>query len=208
MSDPHSKILDAVEPVLSVERLDEVPGASRITSAFIAHAFDDEGSRYAHEVTLFLQLIGIRSESGRAFEPKRVSDKVLQRLARHDMLVAIATPQQDHTRITQEITTAAALGKHLFILKHADASLKEGILGDHEVIPFPNGHVSSAFSFRCFKASTRSATANAGFSHGAVVLPVTNCEELDTARDGCPTSSEQARIVPRPVDDAHHGEAI
>jgi len=61
------------------------------------------------------------------------------------MFVAIATPQGDFTWITQEITTAATLQKFIFILKEADVSLKEGILGDHEYIPFPKDQLSKTF---------------------------------------------------------------
>lgn len=143
--DPPSKILDAIEPVLSLESLGEVPRGQTISSAFVAHAFDDEGHKYANELARFLQLIGIRSESGRAFSPARVSDKVNMRLAKHDMFIAIVTPQEDHTWITQEIATAAALKKYLFILKQSDVVLKEGILGDHEYVPFSKDQISKTF---------------------------------------------------------------
>ena len=61
------------------------------------------------------------------------------------MFVAIATPQEDSTWIIQEITTAATLDKYVFILKEADVTLKEGILGDHEYIPFPKDQLSKTF---------------------------------------------------------------
>ena len=95
-------------------------------------SFTDDGTSYANELARFLTLLEIRCESGRAFSPKRVSDKVNARLAKHDMFVAIASPQEDYTWITQEIATAAALKKHVFILKESGVDLKEGILGDHE----------------------------------------------------------------------------
>lgn len=144
-SDPPTKILDAIEPVLSLELLAEIPSGKTISSAFIAHGFNDDGTKYANEIARFLSLLGIRCESGRAFTPSRVSEKVSTRLARHDMFVAIASPQDDYTWITQEIATAAALKKHVFILKEASVDLKTGILGDHEYIPFPKDQLSKAF---------------------------------------------------------------
>ena len=143
--DPPQKILDAIEPVLSLEKLGERTTNSVIVSAFIAHGFNDEGTSYANELARFLSLLDIHCESGRAFSPRRVSDKVNSRLAKHDLFVAIASPQEDYTWITQEIATAAALNKHVFVLKESGVDLKEGILGDHEYIPFPNGQLPKTF---------------------------------------------------------------
>lgn len=144
-SDPPTKILDAIEPVLSLELLGELPTDQTVSSAFLAHGFNNDGTKYANELARFLALLGIRCESGRAFSPSPVSEKVNARLARHDMFVAIASPQDDYTWITQEIATAAALKKHVFILKEASVQLKTGILGDHEYIPFPKDQLSKAF---------------------------------------------------------------
>ena len=143
--DSPTTILDAMEPVLALEALGDVSRDIQIKSAFLAHGFNDQGTQYANELARFLGLLGIQCESRRAFAPSRVSDKVTSRLAKHDMFVAIASPQEDYTWITQEIATAAALKKHVFVLKQSDVSLKEGILGDHEYIPFPEGQLSKAF---------------------------------------------------------------
>jgi hypothetical protein len=140
-----AKILDAIEPVLSLELVGEMPRGHAISSAFIAHAFDEEGQKYANELTRFLELLGIHCETGRAFAPASVAEKVKGRLAKHDLFVAIVTPQLDLTWITQEIATAAAWSKHVFILKREDAPFKPGILGDYEHVSFGPNHLSQAF---------------------------------------------------------------
>ena len=43
------------------------------------------------------------------------------------------------------MAAATALNKPVFILKQTDVSLKEGILGDLEFIPFPKGEISRTF---------------------------------------------------------------
>ena len=143
--DAPEKVLDALEPVLSLELLGELTTGQQISSAFVAHGFTDEGTTYANELARFLALLGIRCYSGRSFSTGRLSDKVSIRLGKHDAFFAIVTPQEDHTWITQEIATAAALKKPLFILKRLGVTLKEGILGDQEFIAFPEGHLSKAF---------------------------------------------------------------
>lgn len=143
--DPPEAILDSLETVLGITRLTESTHIQNLSSAFIAHVFDDTGHNAANELARFLSLIGIRCHSGRAFSPNRVSVKVNDRLAAHDLFFGIVTPHNDHTWITQEIATAAALHKPLFILKHNQADLKTGILGDHEYISIGDGSVAKAF---------------------------------------------------------------
>ncbi|MEX1028330.1 MAG: hypothetical protein WD049_10070 [Candidatus Paceibacterota bacterium] len=140
-----NKLLQSIEAALSLEPIGEVPSERKVSSAFVAHAFDDHGQAYANELGRFLGLLGIRCHSGRGFAPKSVAEKVTSRLAAHDVFVGIATPQEDYTWITQEIATAAAIGKPAFILKESDVKLKEGILGDHEYIAFPKGQLSKSF---------------------------------------------------------------
>lgn len=144
-TDPPDLLIDAIEPVLGVTRLTESTHIQNPTSAFIAHVFDEKGHSAANELARFLSLLGIRCQSGRAFSPKRVSDKVNDRLAAHDMFFAIITPHDDHTWITQEIATASALHKPVFILKHSSVDLKTGILGDHEYIPIGDETVRMSF---------------------------------------------------------------
>ena len=114
-------------------------------SAFLAHAFDDEGSQYAYEVTHFLELIGIRSQTGRGFSPDSVSEKVQKRLEKHDIFMVIITSQEDPTWLNQEMTAARYLKKPIFILRQKETPLKLGLLGDHEYIQFPKGQISKTF---------------------------------------------------------------
>lgn len=144
LSDAPEPILNAVETACQLEAYGDSLGGPA-SSAFIAHIFDDASHALANELARFLTLIGIRCTSGRAFSPARVSDKVNKRLASHDLFFAIITPHEDYTWLTQEISTAAALSKPLFILKREDVDLKAGMLGDHEFIPFETGCFSKTF---------------------------------------------------------------
>lgn len=138
------EVFGRVEPMLGLKRITEAISQS-IRSAFIAHAFDDEGRRYASEVSRFLELLDIKNESGVGFSPQSVAGKVTERLARNDMFVAIVTPQKDTTWLIQECITAKVTKKPVFLLKRDDVEFKSGMLGDLEFIPFPCGHVSETF---------------------------------------------------------------
>lgn len=132
--------VDKVEKAFNLQRLDRL-----IETAFIAHSFDPTGQSYANEVSSFLQLLGLKVTSGKSFAPIQVADKVKERLTKGDILVAIVTPQDHPTWVTQEITLADTLNKSPFILKDADATFKGGILGDREYIEFPKGYISQSF---------------------------------------------------------------
>ncbi len=144
-NEPPERVLDAVEPILGIERLSEAAHLQTPSSAFIAHVFNDEGHNSANELARFLSLVGLRCYSGRAFSPSRISEKVNDRLSAHDLFFGIVTPHEDHTWINQEISTAATLHKPVFILKHLKVDMKTGILGDQEYIPFETGAISKAF---------------------------------------------------------------
>jgi hypothetical protein len=137
-------LLGAIEAVFGLEPLAET-SKGPASSAFIAHAFDNQSQSLANELARFLTLLGIRCSSGRAFTPTRVSDKVNTRLASHDLFFALVTPHEDHTWLTQETSTASAYSKPIFILKQSDVEFKSGLLGDQEYIPFAPGELSKAF---------------------------------------------------------------
>ncbi|MCR9202682.1 MAG: hypothetical protein NXI04_28905 [Planctomycetaceae bacterium] len=117
-----------------------------INSAFVAHGFDEVGKKYAFEVRMFLELLGISVVTGEYYEPRSVSDKVRGRIAANDAFVAIVTPQDDHTWIIQETTLADSLGKQPIVLVEQTAEHKRGLRGDNEDIYFPAGHVSETFN--------------------------------------------------------------
>src|SRR5262249_27503030 len=72
---PPDEVFNQIEPMLGLTRITEVQTRAVIRSAFIAHAFDDEGRQYAGEVSHFLDLLEISNESGRTFSPEGVAEK-------------------------------------------------------------------------------------------------------------------------------------
>lgn len=116
-----------------------------IDTTFVAHGFDSTGKKYAGEVRLFFEALNIAVETGEYFEPGKIPDKVKTRIQNADMFVAVVTPQDDHTWITQETLFADANGKQPFVLVDRCVDYKPGMLGDNEYIPFVEGCISEAF---------------------------------------------------------------
>jgi hypothetical protein len=126
--------LDSVQP--------KTPGLEK--KCFIAHRFDDEGGELADKLARFLTLLNFEVSTGRGFSPGSVSEKVRGRMAQQSMVVAILTAGDDSTWLTQE-SLLASLDKPLFLLKEKNYSLKPGLLGDQEYIPFTKPTIETTF---------------------------------------------------------------
>ncbi len=127
-------------------RTEEEKSRRMSRTVFLAHAFDDIGRSYAHQITRFLNLLGFQVVSGEGFSPERVSSKVRRRLTEQELVIAIVSRDEDVTWITQEIATANAVDKPLFLLILEGLALKPGILGDLEYVRFLDKQLSGAFA--------------------------------------------------------------
>lgn len=153
--DGESYIDLSVEPLNSQADLDDLsrflglipdePTKKRERSAFIAHRFDETGSDCTDKLARFLQLLGFSVQTGRAYSPKRVSDKVQERLTPQATVFVILTDGATDTWLIQESVLAHALEKPLFVLRDRKTTFVPGILADHEYIPFDPPHVESTF---------------------------------------------------------------
>jgi hypothetical protein len=114
-------------------------------TAFLAHKFDLTGTDAADKVARFLELLGFRVVTGRAYAPGSVAAKVRNRIEEQAILFVILTPGADDTWLTQESVIASVKGKPIFVLKEQSAEFKPGILADHEYIPFELSKIETVF---------------------------------------------------------------
>lgn len=114
-------------------------------SVFIAHSFDDIGKSYAYEVSRFFSLIGFDVATGESYSPEKVSSKVLKRIERQELVVAILSRRDEFTWLNQETATASALKKPLFILIEDGVDFKPGLLADLEYLKFAKGNITNTF---------------------------------------------------------------
>lgn len=115
-------------------------------SVFLAHRFDECGTRSAATVGVFLRRLGFDVAEGSGYEAREIPAKVMERISQQDILLCIATPG-DHSWILSEASFAKGLNKYLIILCEEGVTLNKGILGaDFEYIPFPPQCIEKAYS--------------------------------------------------------------
>ncbi len=129
------KELNSVMTFLGLEAENSVETELEKT-AFIAYRFDETGENLCLKLSRFLELIGFSVKSGRAYSPKKVSQKVEENISNQSVFFVILTKGSDNTWLTQEPTLAKAREKPVFILKESDYQYNSGIFADQEFIPF------------------------------------------------------------------------
>lgn len=115
-------------------------------SCFLSYRFNKRSKHLALELTRFFELMGIRVISGSSYEPRRIGDKVLERLkANHDLFVYLITNDGESGWTRDELAVAYASGVPVVLLIEAGAKIENGILGDWERIEFDGDHIGDTF---------------------------------------------------------------
>lgn len=117
----------------------------RPRTVFIVHKFDSQGVECADRLARFLELLGFRVVTGRAYSPRSIAAKVRARIEEQEVVLVVLTPGDDNTWLTQESIIADVKGKPLIIVKDRSAEFKPGLLADHEFIPFALPYIESSF---------------------------------------------------------------
>jgi len=114
---------------------------------FLAYRFTDQSERYATEVREFLELLDIDVISGGRFEPRSVSEKIKELLSEDlDFGVLIVSDEGESMWTRDEVNSLWSQGKKVIVLVEEGTQFTQGLQGDLEWIPFPQGHISDAFS--------------------------------------------------------------
>ena len=107
----------------------------------LSFRFSKSSSTVAREVEQYLLLLGVQVVSGIEYEPRRVEDKVRDRLLSGvDFVVYLVTSDGESAWLRDELATATAQGAIPVPLVEKCCSLEEGLLGNIEYIPFAPGH--------------------------------------------------------------------
>jgi len=108
---------------------------------FLSFRFSESSSTVAREVEQYLSLLGVQVVSGIEYEPRRVEDKVRDRLLSGvDFVVYLVTSEGESAWLRDELATATAQGAIPVPLVEEGCSLDKGLLGNIEYIPFAPGH--------------------------------------------------------------------
>lgn len=118
----------------------------RQLSCFLSHRFSEIGKSYAREVRQFLELVNIEVVEGSKFEPRSVSKKIQEQLdAGHDFAVLIISEDGESMWTRDEANSFWQDGRHVIVLVSEASEFEQGLQGDLEWIPFPEGHISEGF---------------------------------------------------------------
>ena len=113
---------------------------------FVSFRFDDHNKALAFELKEFLELVGVSFVSGLGYEPRSISEKVLNRLAGPlDLFIVIFSSAGDSAWLHQEIGVARARKLPILVLKEESQDVDLGMLGDTEYISFPRDGISKTF---------------------------------------------------------------
>lgn len=114
--------------------------------AFVSFRFNDHGKALAFELREFLELTKVEFVSGLGFEPRSVSEKVIEKLSSPlDLFIIIQCVSGDSAWVNQEIGIAKANKIPVIVLKEEGAAETPGILGDIEYLPFSEGNISNTY---------------------------------------------------------------
>ena len=119
---------------------------SRRLRCFVSFRFDDHSKALAFELRELLDLADVDFVSGMGFEPRSVSEKVLDRLMGElDLFLIIHASPTDSAWLNQEVGVARARKLPIIVLREGDTKFDPGMLGDTEFISFPANEISRSY---------------------------------------------------------------
>jgi hypothetical protein len=141
------KVLSDIDALAErVATLERDRAASHQLTCFLSFRFEGRSVDYGRMVKQFLELLDVKVITGQGYEPMPVNLKVRSRLAESlDVIVVIETADGKSSWTRDEMARAQNPGVFLIPLVEDGATFDAGIFGDHEYIPFAQGHVSDAF---------------------------------------------------------------
>jgi len=121
-------------------------GPKKNLRCFLSFRFDDHSKALALELREFLELIQVEVISGLGYEPRSISEKVLERLGDPlDLFIVIHSSAGDSAWLNQEIGVARGRNLPILVLREESSEADLGMIGDTEYLLFPDDNISKAF---------------------------------------------------------------
>lgn len=132
-------------------QLAEVEGEPGIAKGqlrcFLMHRFSEDGEAYARVVRKFLELVDVDVVEASKFEPRSIREKVRELLdAGLDFGVLIISEDGESMWTRDEANAFWQDDKFVIVLVSEGSGFEQGLQGDLEWIPFPEGHISEGFT--------------------------------------------------------------
>jgi hypothetical protein len=115
-------------------------------SCFVSFNFDEHGLALAFELRDFLEALDVSFVSGHGYEPRPISNKVLERMRSSvSLFIVLFTRSEGMTWLQQEIGAARALQIPIMVLVEDGVDVQAGLLADNEHVCFPKNIISKSF---------------------------------------------------------------
>ncbi|MGH8427332.1 MAG: hypothetical protein ACRES7_05025 [Gammaproteobacteria bacterium] len=145
ISDLLWKVYDLVDEISKRQKLSTESNLN-VMRCFVSFRFDDHSKALTFELKEFMGLVGLDFVSGLGFEPRSISEKVLERLSEPlNIFVILLGDSGDSAWLHQEIGVARGRKLPILVLKEEGAEIDSGMLGDTEFLSFPKNNISKAF---------------------------------------------------------------
>ena len=119
---------------------------SRQLSCFLSYRFNSRSKALALELSRFLSLLNVKVVSGMGYEPRRITEKVTERLKLgHDFLVYLITKDGESMWTRDELVMSFGSGVPVIILVEKSTIFEKGLLGDWEYVEFDGDHIGDTF---------------------------------------------------------------
>jgi len=145
----HRKVTakESVVPRTATRIEEKETPSTKLLRCFLSYRFSDKGKSYAREVGHFLEMQGVEVLTGEMYEPRGISQKVKELLAKDlDFVVLIVAEDGESAWTHDEIATARAEKKVIIPLVVEGSKFQAGLSGDTEWIPFASGHVGDTLT--------------------------------------------------------------
>lgn len=121
--------------------------ASPNLSCFLSYRFNPRSKSYVLELTRFLGLVGVNVVTGLGYEPRKISEKVIERLREggHSFFIYLITREGESTWTRDELAVARGSDLPLVLLVEKGGEIGKGLLADWEYIEFEVDHIGDAF---------------------------------------------------------------
>jgi len=113
---------------------------------FISYRFNDRIEKYISELKRFLKMVGIDVITGSDYEPRRISEKVTDKLKMdYDFIIYVVTKEGESTWCRDELGASYGRDYTIIPILEEGCELENGILSDWEYINFRPDHIGDIY---------------------------------------------------------------
>jgi hypothetical protein len=135
---------EVLERLTLLERI--VLGPNRTLRCFLSYRFTSENEDPARKLKDYLTLLGIDVLTGTTYEPRPISQKIMDRLQDGlDFIIVLIGHDGESFWTRDEIATAKHKGIPLVPIIEEGVDFASGLFGDLECVTYSKGHIGDCF---------------------------------------------------------------